>query len=85
MSHLKALSQWLTEVLRDFIHTNAAHGAHCQGPDQRVWVFTILERGERWKARSIKFVSNHTCAHTHVCTLEKVFTARMARSGWDLA
>ena len=39
---LQAFSQGLAEVLGDLVHTDAAHGPHCQGADQRVGVFAIL-------------------------------------------
>lgn len=40
---LQALPQWLTQVLCDLVHTDAAHGPNGQSPDQRVGVLTVLE------------------------------------------
>lgn len=39
---LQTLSQWLTEVLSDLVHTNAAHCTNGKGPDEWVWVLTVL-------------------------------------------
>lgn len=41
---LEALAQGLAQVLCDFIHADAAHGAHGQRTDQRVGVLTVLHR-----------------------------------------
>lgn len=41
---LQTLAERLAQVLRDFIHADAAHGAHGQGTDQRVWVLTVLHQ-----------------------------------------
>lgn len=43
---LQALAQGLTQVLCYLVHTDAAHGPHGQGTDQRVWVLTVLQ-GQR--------------------------------------
>lgn len=40
---LQALPQWLTQVLCDLVHPDAAHRADGQSPDQRVGVLTVLE------------------------------------------
>lgn len=40
---LQALPQWLTQVLCDLVHADAAHGPNGQSPDQRVGVLTVLE------------------------------------------
>ena len=43
--YLKALAKRLTEVLCDLVHSDAAHGPHCQSSDERVWVIAILGKG----------------------------------------
>lgn len=44
---LEALAQGLAQVLCDFIHADAAHGAHGQGTDQRVGILTVLHRTQK--------------------------------------
>lgn len=41
---LQTLSQWLTQVLSDFIYTYTAHCTHCKCSNQRVRIITILEK-----------------------------------------
>lgn len=40
---LQALAEWFTQILGDLVHSDTAHGADGQGPDQRVRVLTVLE------------------------------------------
>ena len=42
--HLEAQLQGVAEVLCDFVDADAAHGPDSQGPDERVWVASILQQ-----------------------------------------
>lgn len=59
---LEALPQRLTQVLRDLVHSDAAHGADGQSPDQRVGVLTVLEDRTR-KAIMVKLDFNWGGSH----------------------
>ena len=39
---LEALAEWLTQVLSDLVNPDTPHGSDSQGPDQGVWVLTVL-------------------------------------------
>ena len=42
---LQTLPQRLAQILCDLVHSDAAHGAHGQGPDEGVGVLAVLRRG----------------------------------------
>ena len=44
-AHLEALSEWLTQVLCDLVHTYTAHCPHSQSSNERVGVLTVLGEG----------------------------------------
>ena len=49
LTDLQTFPEWLTEVLGDLVHTDAAHGSDCQSSDQGIGVLTILMYGNNSK------------------------------------
>ena len=41
---LETLPEWLTEVLSDLFHPDAAHGPYSKSSDQRIRILTILHK-----------------------------------------
>ena len=57
--YLQAQLQRVTQVLRDLVHADAAHGAHSQRTNEGVWVPRILQ------VPSAQPCSLQAAAHTH--------------------
>lgn len=64
--HLEAAVQWVTQVLGDLVHPDAAHRAHGQRTDQGVGVLRVL-RGEPMHAR----VRECVCAYVRACARDE--------------
>ena len=65
----EALSQRLAQVLDDLVHADAAHGAHSQRTDQRVWVLTVLQK-TTYNQHTLQLKHRHCRIHT---TVQNVF------------
>lgn len=46
---LQALAEGLTEIFCDLVHPDAPHGSDCQGPNQRIGIFTVLQKNNHWQ------------------------------------